>query len=127
MEISTEFREKLCLLSYEQRGFGVLKIEGERFVETEQLNVTRKKVSEAMAQLGSRAQEEGYRPWMGERGFIALSNQSKKGPGKMQMKAAWCLWQQKERHFTSWLQYCLRAGVQITRCQVGRKRQCEGE
>lgn len=69
----------------------MLKMQGERSVEREELNVTRKKVSEAMAEMGCRAQEEGCRPWRGgER--IPLSNRSKDGLGRMQTKAALCLW-----------------------------------
>lgn len=41
----------------------MLKIQGETTVEREKFSVMRKKVSEAMAEMGSRAQEEGYRPW----------------------------------------------------------------
>lgn len=69
----------------------MLKIQGERSVEGERFSVMRKKASEAMVEMGSRAQEEGYRPWRGG-GGIHLSNRSKDGLGWMQTKSGLYLW-----------------------------------
>lgn len=68
----------------------MLKIQGERSVEGERFSVMRK-FSEAMVDMGSRAQEEGYRPRRG-RGGIRLSNRSKDGLGWKQTKSGLYLW-----------------------------------
>lgn len=58
----------------------MLPIQRERSVEREKFSVMRKKVSETTVEMGSRAQEEEYRPWRsGERNSSIKQEQSRVG------------------------------------------------
>lgn len=76
----------------------MLEIQRERSVEREKFNVTRKKVSEAMAEMRSRAQEVGYRPQV-ERGFLYEIG-AKMGSGGCKLRQLCVLGSKKKRHFT---------------------------